>query len=95
MFLRLYLSASFILLQLKDAIEIVYYCCVTSQSYKLGLSLFFYFWFYKLFLSVPLFFLSLSSWCLSGGGADRHQQRDISSALLSLRLPLLQCDQLH
>ena len=68
----------------------VYYC---SQSYKLGLS----FWFF-LFLAPQTFSLSsffLSSWCLSGGGADCHQQRDISSALLSLRLPLLQCDQLH
>lgn len=32
---------------------------------------------------------------LSGGGADSHQQCDIALALFSLRLPLLQCDQLY
>lgn len=42
-----------------------------------------------------MFFLLLSSRFTSGGGVDRHQQCDISTALLSLWLPLFQCDQLH
>lgn len=52
-----------------------------------------FYWLFVFFF--PPFFFLLSTLYLSGGGVDCHQQRDVSSALFSLWLPLLQCDQLY